>query len=971
MGADAARGAPVGSPRLFVLTDDPAAAFVATDSDGSRRIIAHGLRFVERPDGSIQRASELLPPVGSVHPLELPPRLGGGYLFWLQSSGSTSFWTAATFAGHLRPLATLEFEASRVVAGFDRLYIGEKSSNDVVALDAKSGQVLDIGPLPAAPSYGALAFADAWLGAVEVPLRGVLVSFDAGASWRPPPGQATGVVDLEDGRIVITTASGKRTLDTSGVLLPYGRDGSDDALFEGAAGLSPVEAAADVDDEAKTPPLPVERHPLRIAALHGWPDSADTAVIARDGALSRVRLADGAVLSTAPHAFTGSTCHAVPLEDRFGFVCGDERGATTIYRFAPPLALDAVLSFDDPRFVAASGNGALVVRGACRGSAGTRAGETLYCIRDVRGRVREVVVRGDRGVERVVALRDGRVAVLVPPRLGAAGRLNFVAPDASVRGVALELPRAEPALRALLEKGLWLDGVIERNDGELAAWVAGAGPFVGVRIRSNGRVRAGRVENDVDRALFSGELALVTEPSGKEGMAEETLDGGFHWRELDLPRRSDAARGPRLPRGRERGCSRVGCAFDSLVRIGWLVDSHERPLEVAVAPKVAPRRSPGGGAWRVTCAPTGEVSRVPLPRAETRVRPRIGLRRALPAVDELESSAWSPFLERAAPSRATDELGFDAGTENDQVRMHGYVWGRRGASWDRAGRWQIHAADRFAVDGVWSSAVSRSPWKDPVQAAQDFGHEVAGQPVIWKALIEPSGRAGVLRINMGSRSDLYLFEEGKSVARVENLAAYGLATLAGAVKVENTWYVGSASGSQLRILVIDGHRVTRAFDYPQRMSGRTASVFPTLVRSARADAVGIWTRGSSWYVHTVELDTGALSEPLVIDAPAFAQMPPPCSVDTDGFVLEGPPGGVEPYIDFVDAAGAPRLMKIEARLVASPLGMCTESLAAVSEGEAPDKASKSASRWSGRPNVPMTLSDRRPGGRRWGFRCGR
>jgi len=100
-------------------------------------------------------------------------------------------------------------------------------------------------------------------------------------------------------------------------------------------------------------------------------------------------------------------------------------------------------------------------------------------------------------------------------------------------------------------------------------------------------------------------------------------------------------------------------------------------------------------------------------------------------------------------------------------------------------------------------------------------------------------------------------------------------------------------------------------------------------------------------------------------------MPPPCSVDTDGYVLEGPPGGVEPHIDFADSAGAPRVMKIEARLVASPLGMCTESLAAVSEGETPDKPIKSASRWSGRPNVPMTLTDRRPGGRRWGFRCGR
>jgi hypothetical protein len=594
----------------------------------------------------------------------------------------------------------------------------------------------------------------------------------------------------------------------------------------------------------------------------------------------------------------------------------------------------------------------------------------VYCIRDVQGRLREVVVRGDRGVERVVALRDGRVAVLVPPRLGAPGRLNLIAADASVQSVALALPRVEPAVRALIEKGLWLDGVVERKDGQLAGWVVGAGPFLGLRVRLDGRVQAGRIENDVDRGMLSGELALVAAASGK---ASETLDGGFHWRELELPPRSDGPRAPRGPRSRERGCSLVGCAFDSLVRIGWLGDSRRHELDVVEAPPARARPSPGGGRWLVSCAPTGEISAAPLARAAgPRARPPLGLRRrrVLPGVEELESSSWSPFLERPAPARANDELGFDAGTENDHVRLHGYVWGRRSAAWDRAARWQIHALDRFALDGIWSTAVSRGAWKDPVQAAQDFGHETAGQPVIWKAVMEPSGRSGVLRITSGSKSELYLLEEGKSIARVDNLASYPLATLAGAVKLGSIWYVGSLAGSQFRILVIEGQRVTSSFDYPQRMAGRTASVSATVVRNVRADVLGIWTRSAGWYVHTVNLQTGLLSDPLAIDPPAFAQMPPPCTVDVDGWLLEGSLG-VEPYIEFVESAGAVRAHKTEARLVASPLGMCTESLAAVADGAVPAAMAAAKNRRLDRPSVAMTLTDRQPAGRRWSFRCTR
>jgi hypothetical protein len=66
-------------------------------------------------------------------------------------------------------------------------------------------------------------------------------------------------------------------------------------------------------------------------------------------------------------------------------------------------------------------------------------------------------VRGDLGSERVVALADGRVAVIVPPRLGAAGFLSLLDQGGHEQRIALKLKVPESGVH-LFEKGLWLDG---------------------------------------------------------------------------------------------------------------------------------------------------------------------------------------------------------------------------------------------------------------------------------------------------------------------------------------------------------------------------------------------------------------------------------------------------------------------------------------------------------------------------------
>ena len=98
-----------------------------------------------------------------------------------------------------------------------------------------------------------------------------------------------------------------------------------------------------------------------------------TALVARDGSLVRVRIADGAVVETQADAFPlkPARCHPLSLAravepGAFGFVCGEPRGTTLVLRWDPEQSrLIELRRFDSPREVLASGSGSLAVRGRC------------------------------------------------------------------------------------------------------------------------------------------------------------------------------------------------------------------------------------------------------------------------------------------------------------------------------------------------------------------------------------------------------------------------------------------------------------------------------------------------------------------------------------------------------------------------------------------------------------------------------
>ena len=966
---------------LLVYPDETESRAVAQEPDGSRRLVAHGMRLVLHADGRIDRAEEVFSTHQAVRALELPPRLGGGHLLYVNGSQSALIWRAKTWTGKLEPFANLDFEVADLVPGFDRIYAFDEGRTEVWPLDPATGAAADPGALPPSPDYGNMAFADAWLGAVEVPLRGVLVTFDAGATWRPLGRDVGGALGIEQGQLVI----GEDVLDAFGRLRRRSSEASSNQLFRGAAALAGAESFVREPDEVEAedargtlPPAgPFGRKPLRTAVLYGWPLGGRTAVVAAGGALGHIRLRDGKLLDVAERAYPdGGPCQAVALGEGIGFVCGREGGGTVVYRFELPLSMHPVLSFDDPRFVGSSGNGALVIRGSCSTTSDAAAGQTRYCIRTRQGTLKPISITGDRGVERIVSLRDGRTVVLMPPRPGAAGGLVIIEADGSTRPVKLRLPKRDRKLAKLLRTGLWMEGFVEYPAGKLSGWVVAGGPFVGVRVGLNGKVRVGRLRSEVEHTLLAGRLALSL---GTEGQALQSTNGGLDWREFDLPVQSARL----FERGRdeaeagiERGCSAVGCAFGPWVRIGWLRRKDDPQLPTPEPPPETVRSSAQGGRWNLSCAPTGEgagpraarrAARSRTPRHTPGPHPASGLR----------STDWADFLGRRAPPKRPGQLGFDTGTEHLDVQIHGYAWGDPSSDWKRQGKWQILASDRFSMTrSVWATAVSRSPWANAPEAGGAFGQD---SPANWSVALEPSGRAGVLSINNTGSRELYLIEEGRSIVPLRDAARWEVTHPAGAVKVGGAWYVGHRGSSGFRLFRVDGDRIDLLRYYPVLSSTNSSSrLLSSVVRNDAADALGIWVRdlqmrgaATRWFVYPVHPETGAVDEPVVLRPEQLGEMPPPCSEGDDGWLLEGSPP-VDPYVDLVglESVRAPR--RLTARLLAHPRGLCVDSLAARAESPLPTRLpGRSAELDPHRPTVLMVMSDRARSSGRWGFRCTR
>lgn len=938
------------SPRLFPPTKGASVVEAGVDHDGSRRLLAFGLRVVQHADGSLEVGDELLPAARSARYAELPPRLGGGYLFWIVSSSGTLLYRAASWTAKLEPLAQLDFEAERFVPGFDRLLVLPKRDGDYRALDLQRGEPVPPLGLPAAPAYGSMAFVDGWFAAVQVPLRGVLLSFDAGASWHPLGMPVSGFEPAGDS-LALATPSGDYLLDARGQLSHVAdRDQekiSEAARAELARALTPRAPATGKGGESL----------LEAAARSGFPDGSGGAFVATGGTLLRVALDTGKVLERRARAYaTTSECQGVRLDAGVGFVCGQGRELTRIYRVTRSLGMELLRELPGARAVSDSGSGALVVHGGCDGAPGA----LRHCILRGDGTAWELRATSER--DRVVALADGRAAVITPPSSATPGSLALWNGSAVTR-VSLASGARDSRQKQLLEQGVWLDGVVETKPGVLAGWVVGAGPFAGVEVSLDGKLGLRRIQDDAGRALFAGRRALSL---GENGLASETTDGGAEWQAVELPPETDLKAAQ--AQGQWQGCSAVGCVFAGFVRVGWFDGRSARSLAMPATPPRVSFPGPGGSRWRLHCSLTGQASPAALPfRAPSSLVGRRLRSLRAPGTEDGELPPLSPFLEQPPPALPDSFEGVDAGTETYGVQLRLYAYGPRGGDWTRAGSLSLAFVDRFITkNSVRRTSAARSPWPDAASAADALGAEPSTNAAGLAAALDPGGNAGALVLNSRGTLDLFVFEAGRVPLRIPNVGRLGVASrLAGVVKTKTGFFLGSYDeGSRaFRVYRVVGQDLELALEVTDIPPPRGASA--ELTRTASGDTLGIWIRAAGWFVHPVDLEAGLVEAPFIVTPAELATMPEPCADGAEGFLVTGAIGP-DPAADAPPGVG---LRGFEGRFRVSALGACIDALAAQGEGGDAKVTTGTPERATGRPTVTATLTERKPLGRRVELRC--
>ncbi len=949
--------------------------------EGHKKMLVDRMRLIVHEDGSIERATELLPNTYA-SATALPSRLGGGFLFHSSGGGSTQLWRASSWLGKLEPLTQVSPVAEEIVAGFDRLYVRHQSSNRLTAVDPQSGAPLPLGPLPPSVSYGALAFADGWRAVVDTDLRGPLVTFDAGTTWRPLKlAERPGTITAITGDPTLFVAGGKYVIDAAGAIRFH-----PDPPKKLATEKDADEAAA----KLARPAGPLGKKPLRAALEDGFPEDGRSAIVARGGALARVSLRDGSVSRILEEAYKDrdAACHAVRVGKGWGFVCGERDGATSVLAFEAPFSLREVWRFDKPRFVASSGNGALVARGGCTDEPSAPADGRTYCIRGVDGVTKQIRVTGDLGAERVIALADGRVVVLVPPRREA-GQITVLKGAAVESSAAMKFPQRPADSSRIAKRGLWLDGFEEREPGVIGGWVEAGGSVVGVRVSMSGEVKLGELRTDPNGAVLAGRFGVSM---GDDGEAAESTDGGMTWSSFEVPDHEIDAP------PRTRACGAVGCALASWLRVGWGKPLVKEDFATAKAPSAPYTPMRTASTVSMSCELLGSVT-PPLPekKAAKDDKPK-------PAYPPPYSRyghggygygygygsrpQWSAFRNTAAPALGKDEVGVDTGTFGDFAAMRSYAWGKKGADWTKVGKWLVRFDDRFDLGGgVRSSATTLPPWADETSAMSGVAGGMTYGVLNWSVYLDPGGRAALAQACNGPCL-LYSFAEGQSPLALRDgsgklgnyqriLSASGT-TNGGAVRIGESWFFLTQGASYDAIALWRADLgVVRQLGAYFRPSRRYATLeAPRLVRRAVGTGLGLLVtapRGpndaaTTWYVLPVDRDTGAVEEPIFLGRRDLSgAMPERCAPGQDGWLMDTPLE-MTPSID-LGASFAP-LDGVEMRLRVDPGSVCAEGISARIDG-----LLVTSRKTAGKPKdvdahkVPLTATER-ASGLRWVLECG-
>jgi hypothetical protein len=959
--------------RLLPESLQEARAWGVEPGGGTRAIVA-GVRIISFPDGAILAANDRLP-ANPTSVVALPERLGSGFLFPV----ANHVWRTETWLGPPTPLLTTPFQIAQALVGLDRVYV-RSAQGTPVALDPRTGARLDLGPVPASPNIGRLAALDAWRGIAIVDLRGVLVTLDAGSSWRPIalPIEPNDVVALE-GRFAVSGPDAGRQVQWWEVR-PDGQTGvlSSPPAVSAAPGYGPSPA----DPLART----FGPRPLVIAIEDGWPLVDGSALVARDGALARVRLSDGALVETVANAFSlkPARCHPISLahpRDRtaLAFVCGEPRGQTAIYVWeASSSRLVELRRFREPREVLGFGNGALAARGPCAADAGDQPheGDQPWCLMLPGGAWAEMHFRGDEvDRARLVVLSDGRAALVHPPRDGelSTARLTITDGERS-QNLPLSMPMLHDDVARALRLGVWMDGFEERRPGVMGGWIDAAGSVVGVEIALDGDTRVGEYIRDAGAPVVSGRLAFGWTAS-RRGF--ETTDGGMTWtKEIDLP---DPIGAPSV--GRERACGPVGCLTAGWMRIGWGVADPTPGAQPP--PPISFGTARSAPALQLECEPT--AGKPPEPKPSTA---RITAAGAFPALGRpwtggLPSAAVSApvstfpvFAGRAGPAIPADSLGVwreaSGGLERPLRGVpvaHLYAWGPKGGEWEQLGRWQVRWQWPW---GGWADARSSAnvpaPWP---------GLDAARRALVGWGIVASGDDADhallIARRALGPPgTDALLLESDRAPVEVQRPGGDPLPEAEGAVRIGGRWYLVTAQApAELSATVIWRLEGSAARELARVPRGGFETRPPLhLARRSDGKALGLVVegqpdvqRGGLLWVSGVDLETGAVGDPQPLAPIDLSDRTVSvCAGDDAGWQIDLPyPGAVRLH---AGAGWSSSLQGVMARMRLSPERACVERVLgsadayASSAPETPSGAFRVATNGAGRSVDVSLLSAR-------------
>jgi hypothetical protein len=879
-------GKGAGDPHVVPVEYDAAHRFGFEAGRGLRTMTA-GVRILNLPGGGVLAAAQVFsqPPTQTV---SIPARMGGGFLFLVGSV----VWRSDDWLGPIRPIYTSQMGVTRLFVGLDRAYV-KTQSNTHVAFDPKTGAPLDLGPWPPSPFVGAYAALDGWRAVAVTDLRGAVVTLDAGSTWRPVaiPGLVRDATNVADG-VVITA------LERSGQNGYYALQ-ADGNVTKIAEPTNEAEAAEEADDAGRV----LGKRPIVAAVEDGWPLADGTALVARDGTLSRVRLRDGVVVEEVPGAYPlrPSRCRAISLRraprdlTAFGFVCGEPRGATEVYAWdAAAARMQLIRHFNRPRQISSPANGHLVVKGPCdpdaSGDSGTR-GHQVYCIGNPGNSFSELDVKGDVGAERIVPLADDRVAIVSPPQGDLAGARLTILDHGNAKTFPITFVLRAPGsdedddmpdqVLRTLRSGTWLDGFEERAAGVLTGWVEDGGTYLGIELRTDGTATYGKYIRDLGTTLVSGPYALAF-TGARRGY--ETIDGGKTWDPIDLPDPLDV-RHRGAPLG--RACGPVGCTLAGWARIGW---GHPAADAASVPPPPPPMPGrPPAASLSLVCEvalKAKDVSEASAP-AYSYSPYYYGPYGRGPAV---ATQRWDPFYGLNPPKLGTDELGWsapvtaavDRGSSSNGILIGSlgrvYSWGPKGVDWEAKGRTfyrftgpfeasnAVHTTQTVATPGFIADT---TPYVTlgPITRAITLWSIVPGDDANHALLL--ARRSG----NGTSPQDVVAIEleSDRPPFEVHRSDGSSLGDIDYAVRMQGHWYVAATNPNDwvtLFIYEIEGGLARELARIPRAAyEGRPAQV--RLARREGGRAIGVVVDGqpqapgaaATQWVLPVDIDSGVLGEP--------------------------------------------------------------------------------------------------------------